>query len=82
MRRRIVKIALNVGLFLVGLTAITPVLWMVSASFMSSGEAGTFPPPMLPKHPTFEHYFELTERLNMGRYFLNSFIIASAVTLI
>lgn len=82
MRRRIVKVSLNIGLFLVGLTAITPVLWMVSASFMSSGEAGTFPPPMLPKYPTFEHYFALTERLNMGRYFLNSFIIASAVTLI
>lgn len=82
MRRRIIKILLNVGLFLVGLTAITPVLWMVSASFMSSGEAGSFPPPMLPKNPTFEHYLALTDRLNMGRYFLNSFIIAGAVTLI
>jgi multiple sugar transport system permease protein len=82
MKRRIAKISLNIGLFIIGLTAITPVLWMVSASFMSSGEAGTFPPPMLPKQPTLEHYLALTERLNMGRYFLNSFIIASAVTLI
>jgi multiple sugar transport system permease protein len=82
MRKRIVTISLNLGLFLVGLTAIIPVLWMVSASFMSSGEAGTFPPPLLPKHFTFEHYRALTERLNMGRYFLNSFIIASAVTVI
>jgi multiple sugar transport system permease protein len=77
-----VKFALNAGLFLIGLTAITPVLWMLSASFMATGEAGTFPPPMLPKHPTLEHYLALTERLNMGRYFLNSFIIASAVTLV
>ena len=82
MRRRIVKISLNAGLILIGLTALIPVLWMVSASFMSPGEAGTFPPPMFPKHPTFEHYRALTGRLNMGRYFLNSFIIASAVTLI
>lgn len=82
MKRPMVKFALNAGLFLIGLTAITPVLWMLSASFMATGEAGTFPPPMLPKHPTLEHYLALTERLNMGRYFLNSFIIASAVTLV
>lgn len=82
MRKRIANAALNIGLLLIGLTALAPVLWMVSASFMSSGEAGSFPPPMLPKHPTFEHYLALTDRLNMGRYFLNSFIIAGAVTLI
>jgi multiple sugar transport system permease protein len=80
--KRTVKILLNVGLLLVGLTTLVPVLWMLSASLMSSGEAGTFPPPMIPKHPTFEHYLALTDRLNMGRYFLNSFIIAGAVTLI
>lgn len=82
MRRKIASIALNIGLFLVGVTAIIPVLWMVSASFMATGEAGSFPPPMLPKHPTFEHYIALTQRLSMMRYFLNSFIIAGTVTLV
>lgn len=82
MSTRTTQILLNIGLLLIGLTTLAPVLWMLSASLMASGEAGTFPPPMLPKQPTIEHYLALAERLNMGRYFLNSFIIAGAVTLI
>ncbi len=81
-RKKIASFALNSGLILIALTALTPVLWMVSASLMKSGEAGTFPPPFLPKNPTLEHYRALTERLNMVRYFFNSFVIASAVTII
>lgn len=82
MNRRYASWALNAGLFVIGITAVAPVLWMFSASFMMPGEAGTFPPPMLPKSPTLQHYIALTERLSMGRYFLNSFIIASSVTVI
>lgn len=82
MKRSLPSMILNSGLLLIGATTIAPVLWMLSASFMSPGEAGTFPPPLFPKNPTLEHYVALTERLNMGRYFLNSFIIAGSVTLI
>jgi multiple sugar transport system permease protein len=55
---------------------------MVSASFMAPGEASTTPIHFFPMHPTLEHYKALTERLHIGRYFMNSFIIASVVTLI
>lgn len=82
MKRSLPKIILNGLLGLIALISLIPVLWMVSASLMQTGEASTFPPPFFPSHPTFEHYRALTERLNMGRYFLNSFIIASAVTLV
>ena len=76
------SIVLNVGLFLVALVTMIPVLWMLSASFMATGEAGSFPPPFLPKHPTLEHYRALADRLQMGRYFINSIIVAGAVTLV
>jgi len=82
MRRRTMSLLLNTGLLLIGLTTLAPVLWMLSASFMPSGEAGTFPPPLLPSAPTLEHYAALTERLSMMRYFLNSFVIAGSVTVI
>lgn len=82
MKRSLPKIILNGLLGLIALISLIPVLWMVSASLMQTGEASSFPPPFFPSHPTFEHYRALTERLNMGRYFLNSFIIASAVTLV
>lgn len=82
MSNKTTRILLNISLLVIALTTLTPVLWMLSASFMASGEAGTFPPPLLPKHPTVEHYRALSERLNMSRYFLNSFVIAGTVTLV
>lgn len=62
--------------------ALIPLLWMVAASFMRTGEASTFPPSFFPHHPTLEQYASLFTRLNLGRYLLNSTIIATAVTLI
>jgi len=60
--------------------ALTPLLWMLSASLMPTGEASAFPPPILPSSFTLEHYAALFQRLNLGRYFLNSLLIASLVT--
>ncbi len=68
--------------FLIAALALLPLLWMVVASFMPTGEASTFPPPFIPRHPTLEQYASLFTRLNLGRYLLNSTIIATAVTLI
>jgi multiple sugar transport system permease protein len=82
MNSRASTLALNAGLFLLAVITLTPVAWMVSASFMAPGEASTTPIHFFPMHPTLEHYRALTERLHVGRYFLNSFIIASVVTLI
>jgi multiple sugar transport system permease protein len=82
MNSRASTLALNAGLFLLAVITLTPVAWMVSASFMAPGEASTTPIHFFPMHPTLEHYRALTERLHVGRYFMNSFIIASVVTLI
>lgn len=55
---------------------------MVSASFMGSGEANSSPPPLLPHHPTLEHYRALFTSLSLGRYFLNSLIISTGGTVL
>jgi multiple sugar transport system permease protein len=60
--------------------ALLPLVWMVAASFMSAGEANSFPPRLLPRHPTVEHYQALFTRLNLGRYLLNSTIVAGTAT--
>ena len=57
-----------------------PLLWMVSASVMPTGEASTFPPPLWPSDPTLEHYRALFERADMGRYLANSLLVATLVT--
>jgi multiple sugar transport system permease protein len=68
-------------LLLVAFT-LAPLLWMLSASFMPLGQTGEYPPPLWPETLTLEHYVALFERLELGRYLLNSMLIATSVTLI
>jgi multiple sugar transport system permease protein len=63
------------------LVTVIPLLWMLSASFMPAGEATAFPPRLVPSHVTFEHYGALFTRLNLGRSFFNSMVIAVSATL-
>jgi multiple sugar transport system permease protein len=73
-------VALNAALIVFGALSLLPLLWMVSASFMSTGEATTFPPPLVPSRPTLSHYADLFGRLALGRYALNSAFIAVVTT--
>ncbi|HUP63425.1 MAG TPA: carbohydrate ABC transporter permease [Thermoanaerobaculia bacterium] len=80
MNRRLETMLLHALLIAGGVITLFPLFWMVSASIMSTGEAASFPPPLVPRRPTLDQYRELFVRLNIGRAFLNSAIIASAVT--
>lgn len=73
-------VALNAALFVFGAFSLLPLLWMVGASFMSAGEATSIPPAVLPRHPTLAHYRDLFGRLDVGRYALNSLIVAVVTT--
>ena len=73
-------VALHVALIVFGVLSLLPLLWMLSASLMATGEATTFPPPLLPHRPTLVHYADLFGRLNLGLYALNSTIVATVTT--
>ena len=64
------------------IVALLPTLWMISASFMSTGEANSYPPHFLPHTPTLDHYRTLFERLSVGRYLANSAFVAITVTVL
>ncbi len=81
-RTRAGTVALHVGLAVLSLLTLAPLVWMVSASFMSPGEAASAPPHLVPRDPTLEHYRELFTRLNVGRYALNSALLATLVTVL
>jgi multiple sugar transport system permease protein len=82
MNRQLTSAIVN-GL-LIGMTivALLPLLWMVSVSFMPRGTASAFPPPLLPTSPTLANYTELFARVGIGRYFFNSLLLASAITVL
>ena len=76
--------ALVVNGLLVGasIVALFPLLWMLSASFMSPGESSAYPPVLVPGHPTVDNYRELFARAGVGRYLANSVFLAVAATLL
>ena len=78
---RLSRVALYGALALFGTLSLMPLLWMVSASFMAQGEATTFPPALLPHHPTLVHYRDLFGRLALGRYAMNSALVATVTTI-
>jgi len=76
--RKIVAYALLIGY---ALLMFVPFLWSVSTSFKPNSEV--FQLTWIPESPTIEGYVTVWTRLDPGlpRLFLNSFIIAGAVTL-
>lgn len=82
MNPKTAKAIINGFLMGIALLALMPLLWMLSVSFMQTGAAASFPPPLLPRHPTFENYRQLFAYAGMGRYLLNSFAVATCVTLV
>jgi multiple sugar transport system permease protein len=80
--RRVAPVAINALVIAGALLALGPLLWMVSASFMPTGEANSYPPRLLPSHATAEHYRALFTRLDLGRFALNSAIVAVTATIV
>lgn len=79
-RDRMAGILLHAAILAFGMLSLVPLLWMLSASFMATGEASSFPPAVVPHHPTLIHYRDLFGRLALGRYALNSALIAVVTT--
>ncbi len=80
MNARMPVLLVNASLFIVGLLVAAPLLWMLSVSLMVPGEANHYPPPLLPAAPTLENYRALFAQAGMGRYLLNSALVAAAAT--
>jgi multiple sugar transport system permease protein len=79
MRGRIERILLYLVLLVLGVAFFLPFYWVVTASIKSSAELNRMPPTWWPHTFTLEHYPQVLN-LEFGRYFLNSFIYATATT--
>jgi len=80
-RGRIRRIALYLILAVAGAVFFLPFYWVITASVKTGAELNRMPPTWWPHTLTLEHY---PQALNpeFGRYFLNSFIYATATTII
>jgi multiple sugar transport system permease protein len=82
---KIWKVAKNVMLHLViyalAIIVIAPFLWMILTSFKDMSEIYVYPPKWLPEKFNFDNYVNAFTAAPFGRYYLNSLIVALAVTL-
>ncbi|MEU8026018.1 MULTISPECIES: carbohydrate ABC transporter permease [Micromonospora] len=81
-RHTLAKAGVVTGLVLGGLFAALPVLWMLSTSFKSNGEVFGNPPQLITEGFSFDAYREILGNGEQLRFFLNSYIVAGAVTVL
>jgi len=69
------------ALLAVALVAVVaPFVWMVLGSVKGEGELRASPPTWWPQAASLDNYTQLFSRLDFGRYFTNSVVVAVAVT--
>lgn len=81
------KSRLLTGLLALGLLAglffsCFPILWMLGSSLKSNTEIFALPPTILPKVFTLEAYHKILSDPVKVRFFINSYLVAGAVTLL
>lgn len=69
-------VALSIGLLLM----IGPFVWMLVSSVKPEAEIRQSPPSFLPGEVTWDNYVGVFERLDMATFFVNSIVVALAVT--
>jgi len=81
-RRTAAKSWLIVGLIIGAVFAAGPVLWMLSSSFKSNAEIFELPPRLITDSFSFDAYVKIFTSAQTMRFFLNSYVVAGAVTLL
>ena len=80
--RSVYMIAIYGVLIVATLVAIVPFGYVLSTSFKESMSLFKYPPDWLPENPTLENYRTLISEHPFWRWMVNSFLVASTVTII
>jgi multiple sugar transport system permease protein len=72
-----ITLALIIGLLIM----VVPFIWMLLGSFKLTAELRQVPLTWWPENPTVANFTDLFGRQNFGRFFFNSAVVATAVTI-
>lgn len=75
-RERSIVVAAYIVCTLLAAAAVTPFFWVLMTALKSNPEINAWPPQILPRQPTLEHFERILGQENFLRYILNSLIIA------
>ncbi|PVE97166.1 carbohydrate ABC transporter permease [Microbacterium sp. TPD7012] len=81
-KRRVATAGVSIGLIIGAVFAAGPVLWMLSSSFKSNTQIFELPPRLLTDTFSFDAYIAIFTNPETMRFFLNSYIVAGAVTVL
>ncbi len=81
-RERVARVGVIIGLILGAIFAAGPVLWMLSSSFKSNTEIFELPPRLITESFSFDAYAAILSDPEAVRFFVNSYIVAGAVTIL
>ncbi len=81
-RRRTARVGIVIGLVLGAVFAAGPVVWMLSNSFKSNTEIFELPPRLITDTFSLNAYVAIFTNPETMRFFLNSYIVAGAVTVL
>ena len=81
LRKRIMKIGLLVVNSILAVVTLFPLIYAVTMSLKTPGEIYTTDFQLLPAVPQFSNYVNAFQTAPLGRFILNSFIVAIAITI-
>ena len=76
------KAAFQAAAILLGLLVLFPVIYCFFVSFMMPNQVQSIPPTIFPKEWTLDNYWNVMETTTIGRFMLNSLILAGASSVI
>lgn len=76
---RAIRLSLFFFALLLGLLAMSPLLWMVSSAVKGPGEIYSI--SLVPKHPTLDNFRYVFTEVSFLRWIANSFVTAAVITL-
>ena len=62
--------------------ALAPVIWMITSSLRKNVEIFEYPPKLIPDTLTVKPYIQVFSQMKNLRFFLNSYLIATVVTIV
>lgn len=81
-KRDIGKIVFQMFAIAVGLLVLFPIIYCFFVSFMKPNQIQSIPPTFFPKEWTLDNYFNVLETMPIGRFMLNSLILAGGSSII
>lgn len=82
LRTRLGRLGLHVLLLGGSAVMLLPFAWMVSTSLKLPRDIFTFPPTWIPHPIAWSNYAQTWRAMPFGRFYLNSFIVATSVTVL